>query len=434
MISNVLTITDKCIGCTACTRVCPVDCIHGERKSKHNIDFNYCTHCGQCIGVCPVDAIITDDFSNNFLKDLQNNQKTVVTQMAPAVRVAIGEAFDIPSGENVEKKLAKALRMLGVDYVFDTTWAADLTITEEATELQMRVEKFLSGDKNVKLPILTSCCPSWVKFIEQYYPDMLDVPSSVKSPMQIFASVLKNIWAVENNLKREDIVSVAIMPCVAKKYEALRPEFSKDGNFDVDYVITTKELIKILKDKNIDLKNIEDGEIDSLMGEYTGAGIIFGRTGGVIEAATRTAIVNMTKKIPQNIEFEQLRGFEGLKTATVMCGDIELKIGVANGLKEAKVLLDKIRNNEEFYHAIEIMACVGGCVGGGGQPKVKNKQEALKNRACGLNNIDKQCEFRRSEQNPQIIKLYEKYLDYPMSKKAHELLHTNYFPKPIKKV
>lgn len=190
---NVLTITDKCIGCTACTKVCPVDCINGERKSKHNIDFKRCTHCGQCISVCPVDAIITKDYTNKFLDDLKNNKKIVITQMAPAVRVSIGEAFGFDVGFNVEKKLATALRKIGVDYVFDTTWAADLTITEEATELQQRVEKYISGDKDVKLPILTSCCPSWVKFIEQNYQDMLDVPSSVKSPMQIFASVAKNI-------------------------------------------------------------------------------------------------------------------------------------------------------------------------------------------------------------------------------------------------
>lgn len=430
---NVLTITEKCIGCTACTKVCPVDCIHGERKSKHNIDFNRCTHCGQCISVCPVDAIITEDSTEKFLYNLSDKNKIVITQMAPAVRVAIGEAFGFDSGINVEKKLATALRKIGVDYVFDTTWAADLTITEEATELQQRVEKYLAGDKNVKLPILTSCCPSWVKFIEQNYQDMLDVPSSVKSPMQIFASVAKNIWAKEKNIDRSNLVSVAIMPCVAKKYEASREEFSKDGNYDVDYVITTRELIKILEEKNINLAELEDGEIDYVMGDYTGAGMIFGRTGGVIEAATRTAITKMTGEVPENIEFEQLRGWDGFRSAEVICGNTKLKIGVTYGLKEAKKMLDKIRSGEEFYHAIEIMACAGGCVGGGGQPKVKKPKldEILRKRAEGLNVIDRECKFRRSEENPQIIALYEKHLDYPMSPKAHKLLHTTYFPKSI---
>lgn len=428
---NVLTITDKCIGCTACTKVCPVDCINGERKSKHNINFKRCTHCGQCISVCPVDAIITKDYTNKFLDDLKNNEKIVITQMAPAVRVSIGEAFGFDVGFNVEKKLATALRKIGVDYVFDTTWAADLTITEEATELQQRVEKYISGDKDVKLPILTSCCPSWVKFIEQNYRDMLEVPSSVKSPMQIFASVAKNIWAKEKNIDRKNLVSVAIMPCVAKKYESERKEFSKDDNYDVDYVITTRELIKIFEEKGINLIELEDSEIDNVMGDYTGAGMIFGRTGGVIEAATRTAVTKMTGKVPENIEFEQLRGFEGFRSAKVCCGDITLKIGVTHGLKEAKKMLDKIRSGEEFYHAIEIMACTGGCVGGGGQPKVKKRDEVLIKRAEGLNKIDRECKFRRSEENPQIIALYEKYLDYPMSKKAHKLLHTTYFPKNI---
>lgn len=425
-----ITITDKCIGCTACTRVCPTDCIIGERKVKHVIDYKRCTHCGQCIGVCPVDAITSGDNTFNFLKDLAS-EKIVLTQMAPAVRVAIGEEFGFEPGVNVEKKIAAGLRKIGVDYVFDTNYGADLTITEEATELQQRVEKFLNNEE-VTLPMLTSCCPAWVKFIEQNYPDMLDFPSSVKSPMQIFAAVAKDVWAKENKIAREDLVSVAIMPCVAKKYESSRAEFSKDLNYDIDYVITTRDLVNIFKNNNIDLATIEDGEIDSVLGEYTGAGAIFGRTGGVIEAATRTAVTKMTGKAPENIDFEQLRGFEGFRSAEVACGDITLKIGIAHGLKEAAIMLDKIRAGEEFYHAIEIMACVGGCVGGGGQPKAKKKLETLKQRAEGLNQIDRNLELRRSDQNPQIIKLYENYLDYPMSHKAHELLHTTYFPKKKK--
>lgn len=428
-----LTITNKCIGCGSCKRACPVDCIEGELKKQHNIDYNRCTHCGACISACPVDAITAGDNTLKFLRDLATPNKVVITQMAPAIRVAIGEAFGFEPGDNVEKKLAAALRQLGVDYVFDTTWGADLTIMEEAAELEERLEKHLAGDENVKLPILTSCCPSWIKFIEQNYGDMLDVPSSAKSPMQMFATVAKELWAKEKGLSREEVTSVAIMPCIAKKYEASRPEFSVDMNYDVDYVITTRELIKIFENSGIDLKNLEDEEIDSVMGEYTGAGIIFGRTGGVIEAATRTALEKMTGERIDNIEFEGLRGWDGFRVCELEAGEIKLRIGVAHGLKEAAKMLDKIRSGEEFFHAIEIMACVGGCVGGGGQPKVrKNKQEVLQKRAEGLNNIDRAKTLRRSNENPEVLAIYEKYLDHPLSDKAHELLHTTYFVRPKK--
>jgi len=429
-----LTITRKCIGCGSCKRVCPVDCINGEVRKQHKIDYTRCTHCGACISVCPVDAITAGDNTLMFLRDLATPNKVVITQMAPAIRVAIGEAFGFEPGENVEKKLAAGLRKLGVDYVFDTTYGADLTIMEEAAELQERLEKYLAGDKNVKLPILTSCCPSWIKFIEQNYPDMLEVPSSAKSPMQMFATVAKEIWAKEKGLSRDEVTSVAIMPCIAKKYEASRPEFSMDMNYDVDYVITTRELIKIFEDSNINLKELEDEEIDSVMGEYTGAGIIFGRTGGVIEAAVRTAFENITGNRIDTIEFEGLRGWDGFRVCDLDANGVKLRIGVAHGLKEAGKMLDKIRSGEEFFHAIEIMACIGGCVGGGGQPKIrKNKEQILKERAEGLNNIDRSKVLRRSNENPEVIAIYEKYLDHPLSHKAHELLHTNYFPRVKRK-
>jgi iron-only hydrogenase group A len=428
-----LTITKKCIGCGACKRACPVDCIDGELKKKHEIDYNRCTHCGACVSACPVDAIFTGDNSLLFLRDLATPDKVVITQMAPAVRVAIGEAFGFEPGENVEKKLAAGLRKLGVDYVFDTSWGADLTIMEEAAELQDRLERHMAGDKNVKLPILTSCCPSWIKFIEQNYADMLEVPSSAKSPMEMFGIVAKEIWAKEKGLSRREVASVAIMPCIAKKYEASRPEFSVDLDSDVNYVITTRELIKIFETSGINLKELEDEEIDSVMGEYTGAGIIFGRTGGVIEAATRTALEKMTGNRIDNIEFEGLRGWDGFRVCELEAGDIKLRIGVAHGLREAAKMLDKIRSGEEFFHAIEIMACVGGCIGGGGQPKIKgNKQAALQKRAEGLNQIDRAKTLRRSNENPEVLAIYEKYLGHPLSHKAHELLHTTYFPR-IKK-
>ena len=425
-----LTITEKCIGCGICQRVCPVDCIAGEKKEQRRIDYNRCTHCGRCLSACPVDAITAGDNTLKFIRDLSTPNKLVITQMAPAVRVAIGEAFGFEPGDNVEHKLAAGLRKLGVNYVFDTTWAADLTIMEEAAELQDRLERYFSGDKSVKLPMLTSCCPAWVKFIEQNYGDMLDVPSTAKSPMQMFATVAKDIWAKEKGLKRDEVTSVAIMPCIAKKYEASRPEFSRGLNYDVDYVITTRELIKIFQDSGIDLKILEEEEIDQVMGEYTGGGIIFGRTGGVIESALRTALENMTGEKIENVEFESLRGFDGFRSCDVEVGDIKLRIGVAHGLKEAGKMLDKIRDGEEFFHAIEIMACPGGCVGGGGQPKVrKNKDAILQKRGEGLNNIDREKNMRVSKENPEVQAIYDKYLDHPLSHKAHELLHTRYFVK-----
>lgn len=425
-----LTITEKCVGCGACKRVCPVDCIEGSLKVRHRIDHNKCTHCGQCIQACPVNAITEGDNTYRFLRDLSTPNKIVITQMAPAVRVAIGEAFGFESGENVEKKVNAALKMLGVKYVFDTTWAADLTIMEEAAELQERIEAHLKGDENVKFPLLTSCCPAWVKFIEQSYPDMLDVPSSAKSPMQMFATIAKDIWAKENGYSRDEVTSVAIMPCVAKKYEAAREEFSRGDNYDTDYVITTKELIRILKETEIDLSKLEDEDFDNPLGIYSGAGIIFGRTGGVIEAAARTAIEKITGKRIDNIEFTALRGWDGFRSCTLNVAGMELKIGVAFGLKEAGKMLDKIRSGEEFYHAIEIMACEGGCIGGGGQPKVmRNKKDVIIKRGEGLNKIDRSLPIRRSHENPSVLEIYDKYLDKPLSRKAHELIHTKYFPK-----
>lgn len=424
-----LTITSKCIGCGACKRACPVDCIHGEIKKRHEIDYKRCTHCGACASACPVGAITSGNNTMKFLRDLATPQKTVITQMAPAVRVAIGEAFGFEPGENVEHKIAAGLRRLGVDYVFDTTWAADLTIMEEANEFIERLEKYQAGDQDVQLPLLTSCCPAWVKFIEQNYGDMLDVPSTAKSPMQMFGTVAKDIWGKEQGIPRERLVSVAIMPCLAKKYEASRPEFSKGLNYDVDYVITTAELIEIFKDSGIDLSTIEGGEIDQIMGEYTGGGIIFGRTGGVIEAATRVAVEKITGERLEDIEFTSLQGWDSFRSCEVEVGDLKLKIGVTYGLREAKKMLDKIRAGEEFYHAIEIMACTGGCIGGGGQPKAKKREATLKQRAEGLSRIDRSLTLRRSNENPAVQAIYDKYLDHPLSNKAHELLHTEYFIK-----
>lgn len=315
-------ITDKCIGCTACARVCPVKCISGKLKEKHVLDTDKCTHCGQCVAACPVGAIFEGDHTMKLLKDLATPNRLVVVQVAPAVRVAIGEAFGFEPGTNVEKRLVGALKKLGVDYVFDTTWAADITVMEEASEFQERLERYYKGDDTVRLPILTSCCPAWVKFIEQNYPDMLDVPSSAKSPMQIFSTIAKDIWAKELGYKRERVSVVGIMPCLAKKYEAARPEFSRGDNYDTDYVISTRELIKIFKESGIDLKDVEEMEFDNPLGEYSGAGIIFGRTGGVIEAATRSTVEMITGTPLEEIEFKELRGWEGFRAAELTIGHI----------------------------------------------------------------------------------------------------------------
>ncbi len=430
-----INITEKCIGCGACKRVCPVDCIYGEKKEKHNINYEECTHCGACYTVCPVNAITVGNINFKFLNDIINKDKVVITQMAPAVRVAIGEAFGFDSGVNIEKKVASALRKIGVDYVFDTTYGADLTIIEEAAEFQERLKKYLAGDKNVKIPMFTSCCPAWVKFMEQNHPEMLDSLSTAKSPIHMFGAVAKHIWSKEKNIDNDNLVSVAILPCTAKKYEVAREEFSTDLNYDVDYVITTTELIDLFKSLNIDLSIIEEEEIDLPLGEYSGAGIIFGRTGGVIEAVTRTTVEEMTNKRLENIEFEELRGYEGCRVCDVEVEDLKLRIGIVHGLKEAQKLIEKVKNNEEFFHAIEVMACPCGCIGGGGQPKIKNKKELsekLEKRAEGLNDIDRNLYVRRAQENPKLIKLYNDHLEKPLSHKAHELLHTKFFDKSIK--
>lgn len=425
-------ITDKCIGCTACARVCPVKCIEGAPKQKHFLNTSRCTHCGQCVSACPVGAIFEGDHTLKLLKDLATPKRLVVAQIAPAVRVAIGEAFGFEAGENVERRLVSALKRIGFDYVFDTAWAADITVMEEASEFQERLERYYAGDETVRLPILTSCCPAWVKFIEQNYPDMLDVPSTVKSPMQIFSTIAKDIWAKELGYEREKVTVVGIMPCLAKKYEAARFEFSRGDNYDTDYVISTRELIRIFKETGIDLKELDGEDFDNPLGQYSGAGIIFGRTGGVIEAATRSTIEMISgEKIPQ-IEFEALRGWDGFRIAELKIGHIELRIGIAHGLEEAAKMLDKIQSGEEFFHAIEIMACKGGCIGGGGQPKALKKQITLEKRAEGLNNIDRTLEIRTAHDNPMVKAIYEKYLDYPLSHKAHELLHTKYFNRTRK--
>lgn len=433
---------EKCIMCrrceTMCNKVQTCGVLSAINKGFHSVvstvygnDLNktVCTFCGQCVSVCPVGALHERNYIWEVIEALANPNKKVIAQVAPAVRVSLGEEFNMEFGLNVEKKIVAALKKMGFDGVFDTTWAADLTIMEEATELKERLDRYFSGDNTVKLPILTSCCPAWVNFIEYNFPNLLDIPSTSKSPQQMFSSVAKNIWAPMMNIKREDLVVVSIMPCLAKKYEASRNEFIKDGNRDTDISISTRELADMIKYFNIEFKEIEEVDFDNPMGEYTGAGIIFGRTGGVLEAALRTAHSWMIGEELDNVNILKLEKSKGLTIKKINFGSKELKIGVAHGLGNARKLLEDIQSGREQYHAIEIMACHCGCVGGGGQPFIHEKVEILEKRVEALNKIDVNSKLRKSHENPYVKKLYEDYFDFPCSEKAKALLHTKFYKK-----
>ncbi|MFO7862888.1 MAG: NADH-dependent [FeFe] hydrogenase, group A6 [Salinivirgaceae bacterium] len=430
---------DKCIMCRRCETMCndvqTVGALHGINRGfesvvapafEMDLEKSTCTYCGQCVAVCPTGALTEVDHTTKVLRALADPSKTVVVQTAPAVRAALGEEFGLAAGTLVTGKMVSALRRLGFDKVFDTDFAADLTIMEEGTELLGRLGKFLEGDKDVKLPILTSCCPGWVNFFEMQFPDMIDIPSTARSPQQMFGAIAKTYVADKIGVKREDMVVVSIMPCLAKKYEAQRDEFKVDGNPDVDYSISTRELAHLIKEANMDLENMPDEDFDNPMGESTGAGVIFGTTGGVIEAATRTAYEVHTGKKLEKVDFEQLRGMEGIREAKVDFDGLELNIGIAHGLGNARKMLEDIRSGKSHFHAIEIMACPGGCIGGGGQPLHHGNSEILKKRAEALYREDAGKKIRKSHENPMIKELYENFLGAPMSEKAHHLLHTHY--------
>ena len=430
----------KCIYCRRCEMMCnevqTVGALGAVNRGfssvvmpafDQSLQDSECTFCGQCVAVCPVGALTELDHTNRLIKDLADPDKTVIVQTAPAVRAALGEEFALPAGTSVTGKMVAALRKLGFAKVFDTDFAADLTIMEEGTELLGRLGAFLNGDKSVKLPIITSCCPGWVNFFEKQFPDLLDMPSSARSPQHMFGSIAKTYWAEKMGIKRENLIVVSVMPCLAKKFECERDEFKTNGDPDVNYSISTRELAALIKQTNINFMQLEDEDFDAPLGESTGAAVIFGATGGVMEAALRTAYEIHTGKTLDNVNFEGVRGIENLKEATIDVDGFELKVAVAHGLGNARKLMNEIRAGKSKYHAIEIMACPGGCIGGGGQPLHHGDSSLLKARTRALYTEDSEKSLRKSHQNPYIISLYEEFLGKPMSERAHHLLHTCYF-------
>ena len=424
---------NKCVLCRRCETMCntvqSVNALSGVGRgfsTTVNTAFNLpiaetsCVNCGQCVAVCPTAALSEVDNIGKVWTLLSDPEKYVIVQTAPAVRAALGEAFGMPPGTSVTGKLASALRQLGFKKIFDTNFAADLTIMEEAAEFVHRVQH------GGKLPMLTSCCPGWVKFFEHQFPDMLDVPSSCKSPQQMFGAIAKTHMASRLGVDPRKMAVVSVMPCLAKKYEAGRAEFQVDGLPEVDIVITTRELAKMIREAGILFATLQESEFDSPMGESTGAAVIFGASGGVLEAALRTAYEWITGGTLKKVDFEALRGLKGIKEATVKVGDMDVKVAVASGLGNARRLLEDIRDGKTDYHAIEIMACPGGCIDGGGQPYHRGHIEILEKRTAVLFNEDKSKKLRKSHENPAIQDLYKNFLGKPYGSIAKSLLHTSY--------
>ncbi|EEI83826.1 NADH-dependent [FeFe] hydrogenase, group A6 [Anaerococcus tetradius] len=427
---------NKCILCRRCETMCnEVQTVgalaevgrgfytHVGSSFNRSMFETTCTFCGQCLSVCPTGALTEKNNVAEVWKLLASD-KHVIVQVAPAVRVSLAEMFGMEVGLNVEGKIVRALKTLGFSKVFDTNFAADLTIMEEANEFIHR----LKGEG--RLPILTSCCPAWVNFMEQQFSDMIDIPSSCKSPHEMFGAIAKSYYAKKEGIDPKDIVVVSVMPCISKKYEAKRDELENEGFSDVDTVITTRELAQMIKEVGIDFASLEDQAFDNPMGESTGAGDIFGTSGGVIEATVRTAYDMLTGKELEKVEFRDFRGLEGIKYASVDIDGREIKIAVANGLGNTRKLLEKLKNKEIDLDAIEVMACPGGCIGGGGQPFHHGDLSILKRRSNALYQLDESKKLRKSYQNPYIKKLYDEFLGEPGSDKAISLLHTSYKARP----
>lgn len=422
----------KCVKCGRCVKVCKevqgISALtYSNRSSNFMVTTAYnkpledtdCTFCGQCSVVCPVGAIVELDDTQRVWEAMHDPKKHVIVQVAPAVRVALGDSLGLKPGTIATGKLVTALKMLGFDKVFDTNFAADLTIMEEGSELLDRIKN------GGPLPMITSCSPGWINFMEKNFGDLLEHLSTAKSPQQMFGAVSKSYYAKKTGIDPHDIVTVSIMPCTAKKYEATRPEMEHDGIPDVDIVITTRELIKMIKYVGLKFVDLPSTEFDSPLGLGTGAGAIFGTSGGVMEAALRTVYEVYTGKELKKLDFIDVRGYEGIKEAPIKLGDKEIKVAIAHGLLNARKLMEGVKAGETPYTFIEIMACPGGCIGGGGQP-VTTIVDIKKLRMDALYDIDNSSAIRKSHENPDIVTLYNEYLGSPLSELSHELLHTHY--------
>ena len=429
----------KCIMCRRCETVCnkvqTVGALTGYGRgfsakvgtaSMIPLADTSCTFCGQCVNACPVGAITGISYVKKVWAAINDPSKTVIVQTAPAVRVAVGQEFGFEPGVPVTGKLVAGLRALGFDKVFDTNFSADLTIMEEGHEIVERIKA------NKNLPILTSCCPGWINFIEHNFPDLLHIPSSCKSPQQMFGTIAKTYYAEKIGVKPEDLIVVSVMPCQAKKYEAARPEFSKDGVRDIDFVVTTRELCRMFREAGINLANMEDEEYDSPLGMSSGAADIFGVTGGVLEAACRSVYFMLNGKNLEGdaINFRAVRGLDGVKEATIQIAPgTSINVAVCSGLGNARKVLEKVQSEPDRFQAIEIMACPGGCINGGGQPFLHDQTDLLEKRMKGIYTEDERKTLRLSHENPDIQKLYAEFLGEPGSEKAHHLLHTTYHQK-----
>ena len=449
--SSIVKDDSKCIRCQRCVRTCSelqkvaAIAVSGKGHEQKISTFHdrplsnvVCTNCGQCVNRCPTGALTEKTYIDYVWDSIYDTSKKVVVQTAPAVRVALGEDLGYDPGERVTGKLVTALKQLGFDYVLDTDFSADLTIMEEGTELLTRLKKVLvDGDKETALPMFTSCSPGWIKFIEHRYPQLLPNLSTCKSPQQMFGALVKTYFAENKKINPENIVSVSIMPCTAKKFEANRPEMRDSGYKDVDFVLTTRELAVMIKQAGIDFRTLEPSNYDTIMGDSTGAAVIFGATGGVMEAALRTAYEIVTgREVPfENLNIVPVRGMEGVKEATVkiegclkewsFLEGAELNVAIAHGLTNADKVMSAIARGEANYHFVEIMACPGGCIGGGGQPIPTNAAIRQK-RIDAIYAEDMSMAIRKSHENPEVVAVYKNFLGAPNSHKAHELLHTEY--------
>ncbi|MFA6193649.1 MAG: [FeFe] hydrogenase, group A [Parcubacteria group bacterium] len=421
-----------CIECRRCVRACrdlqTVEALGvNYRNSKTNVGTPYeipldCIFCGQCSAVCPTAAITEKDDTEKFARALDDPKKMVVVQVAPSVRFSFGEEFGMPAGTFWEGKLVAAIRELGADKVFDTTLAADLTIVEEANELLERIK-----NKN-KLPIFTSCCPSWVLFVEKYFPEYIPNLSTCKSPQQMLGALIKTYWAEKEKIDQKNIVSAAVMPCTSKKYEAERFEMNVSGQQDVDIVLTVRELARLLRKKKINPAYLEDKKFDPALGISTGAGILFAQSGGVMEAALRTAVEKMTGETLGKVEFEMVRGEAEYKCAEIEIGNTKLRVAVVHEIRNARKLLENIKAGRAQFDFVEVMACPNGCIGGGGQPQPTNKFVRYARMEAVLER-DKNMAVRKSHENPAVKGIYKEFLGHPGGEKAEDLLHTKYIDK-----